>query len=175
MIRHSLRHLHAAPCRAAVGAQLVLVLPGWWWGAAPRDNWMLAWAPAPCPPTALARFLKREWFLRRMDVHTEIMPAAGISQSPDRLTAPGAAAALGAGCPRIALKSGDGHAVCALHAGPAPPFPGAPFAPAVLAETPPLSPLRFVPAARMREEALHLYIDDATGVWRRWTGPCAAA
>ena len=176
MILHALRHLHAAPCRAAGEAQLVLVLPGWWWDAAPCGDWMLAWAPAGCSRAALARFLEREWFLRRMDVHTEIMPAAGISPPLDRHTTPGAAAAaaLGAGRPRIEFETGSGHVVCALHAGPAPPLPGAPSAPVVLAETPPLSLLRFVPAARMREEALHLYI-DTTGVWRRRTGPCAAA
>ena len=174
MIRHSQGHLHAAPCRAAGEAQLVLVSPGRWWGAAPRGNWMLAWAPVPFPLAGLARFLEREWFLRRMDVRTGIVPAAGIFAPLDRPAASGAAAALDAARPRIALKSGDGHAVCALHAGPAPPLPGAPSAPVVLAETPPLSLLRFVPAARISEEALHLYI-DTTGVWRRRTGPCAAA
>ena len=54
MIFHALRHLHAAPCRAAGEAQLVLVLPGWWWDAAPCGDWMLAWAPAGCSRAALA-------------------------------------------------------------------------------------------------------------------------
>ena len=74
----------------------------------------------------------------------------------------------------LALKAGSGHVIDVRHVCPAPPPPDARRAPVVLAETRPL-PLSFVPVDRMRFEALHSYIDGATGTWKRWIGPCAAA
>ena len=78
------------------------------------------------------------------------------------------------GMASLVFETDDRHVVNALQAGPAPPLPDARRAPVVLAETRPLS-LRFVSGDRMRDEALHFYIDNATGTWKRWIGPCAAA
>lgn len=175
MIRHAWRyHLPAAPCRAGSMGCLILVSPGW--DAAPCSDWMLAWVPAGHSLAALARFLEREWLLRRMDARATIACVAGAgggAPSPDRPAALGAEGLLG-GRADLVLKASSGHVVSVRYAWPAPLLLDTHCAPAVLAETCPLL-VRFVSADRMRAEALHLYIDYKTGTWRRRIGPCAAA
>ena len=167
------RHPPAAPSRAVSMGYLIIVSPGW--DAAPCSDWMLAWVPADCSLPTLARFLEQEWLLRRMDVHATITCVAGGGGTPPpvRPTTSSADALL---CrrPDLELRASSGHVVSVRHVWPAPLLLDAPRGPAVLAETLPLS-VRFVSADRMRAEALHFYIDDATGTRRRWIGPCAAA
>ena len=173
MIRHVWsRHLPAAPGRAWNTGHVIIVSPGW--DMAPCSDWMLAWAPAGCPPAGIARFLEQEWLLRRAGDRAAIAPVAGRRPpSLDHHMAPGAEVMLG-GQDGLVLKSNRGHVLSVRYVCLAPLRLHASSAPAVLAETCPLS-LRFVSGDRMHDEALHLYIDSATGTWRRRIEPCAAA
>ena len=155
---------------------LIIVSPGW--DAAPCSDWMLAWVPADgCTPAALARFLERDWLLRRMDVRATITCIAGGGGGgallPDR-PAPLSTEVILGGRADLVLKASSGHAVSVRYAWPAPLLLDAHCTPAVLAETLPLS-IHSVSADRMRAEALHFYIDNATGTWGRRIGPCAVA
>ena len=110
---------------------------------------------------------------RRIDVRATIAPATGAGAPPPDRPAPPSAEVMLGGRADLVLKADSGHVVSVRYVWPAPLLLDAHCAPVVMAETPPLS-IHFVSADRMRAEALHLYIDDATGTWRRWIGPCAA-